>query len=176
MIKRTHQERRAIQDELRDGNAPRIEMLHRTLAKYEGKMFKVDGTPTKAFKAVLDPLELNKKSSGHYFQDGLKVNITYLQVRAGYTSLELHIRATSTRDGEQGINYIEHIIYLGKFSFTNYNYNFNEADLNSMGSILEQIHNYNPYMLEDVLTKRDELTELEDKIKALKDTMPYYSY
>ena len=175
-IQTTHQIRTAIQSELRDGNAPRIESLHRAITAYKGKMFRVDGSKTVAFEKHLQSLELSKPSSGYYHQNGLKVIIQSLQLRAGYSSLELHIRATSSTEGKEGTSYTEHIIYLGKFSYENYNYDFNRPDLNSIGNLYEQIHAYNKYSLEEILTAKMERDALLVLVKETEAKMPIWSY
>ena len=176
-INRTYYEREAIKSELLGGNMPRIEYIQRALESYKGKMFKVDGVQTQAFKKHLEPLQLNVKSSGYYAIGGLKTVIHNIQVRAGYSNLELHIRARSNIEGENGINYIEYIMYLGNFDYGNYKYDFNTVtDRRSIFELTEQIEKYNPYSLEHILDKRKELDSLQEQITELKNNMPYYSY
>lgn len=170
-LDREYFNREAIKSELID--TPRIEQIHKVLTAYidfpkgkARKMFKVDGQPTKAFKEVLKPLNLSIKSSV----------INYMQIRAGYDSLELHIRASDCVEGEYGTSYTEHIIYLGKFSCVNYRYDINSIELNSVHDIKVQLENYNPMELEEIKAKLTERKKLLEAVKAVEDTMPYYSY
>ena len=132
-------------------------------------ILKKDGQPTANLAKRLDTKE--RGGVGYNLADGQPVNLIYTSIQAGYSRLELRIRA------RRGVDYFEYSVYLGRLTQDNYNYiNNAPIKLESLEDILEQIEAYKPQLdLQILYGKMNERETLLEELKSLENTMPSFS-
>jgi hypothetical protein len=133
----------------------------------------VDGQPTKRLSDALDLKGFTEEWKQTPTAHGDMVNLIYVSVTAGYSSLELKIRA------RQGVDYFEHMVNLGKLEYTDYKFlNNGTTDLYSQADILKAIEaNTRPKQtLAQIERLVEELEAKKAEIKAIETKLPYYAY
>jgi len=150
----------------------RLPAIYSVLEGFKGKkLCKVDGYLTKALEDALEPLDMRAKSHYQPTQE-LRINIMSIQLKTSYSTLELVLNVTAESGNVR--KYDSFKLNLGRFKSKGASYKYNEPI--EIKTLEELQKPYNSLNLEEIEAKQAELIALRDKIRALKDTMPYYSY
>ncbi len=141
------------------------------------KMFKVDGTKTKAFSAVIEPLlpyQINKV----IIKDDMKMTVQSIRLNTSYSSLELWFRACVSYEGQSSTDYFDIKLNLCSFDNVGMGYDYNSISrVRTLEELTETLENYtNASDLEFIKEGLRQREALLEQVKKLEDTLPYYSY
>jgi len=155
----------------------RIGDIYEVLEAFKGKkMFRVDGSRTKAFDEALAPLMLNQITKNVKRGDA-NYRMQNISIRTSYSSLEIQFRCIINYDNNAGCEYFDIPISVCSFKNLGFNYDYNDIlNFRDLHQLEQALEGYITEPLESIIAKKTQLEALEQQVKEQKDKMPYWSY
>lgn len=156
----------------------KIDAIYEAIEAFKpAKMFKVDGSKTKAFSKVIEPLlpyQINKVIT----KDDMRMTVQSIRLNPSYSSLELWFRACVSYEGQSSTDYFDIKLNLCTFESMGMGYDYNSISrVRPLEELIETLSNYTNAsdlaFIKEGLRQREALLE---QLKAVENTLPYYSY